>query len=96
MSDRARQVCPQCGSDDVVIGDVTSFCNHCGEVFQTDEETRRRVAKIIPLPIAPRRNWHDPAWREQVWREEWGNIHNEASPPPRTRPLIVGYRPEAK
>lgn len=36
-SDLARlPVCPQCGSDDVVVGDATCSCNGCGERFATE------------------------------------------------------------
>lgn len=96
MNAPARQLCPQCGSDDVVIGDVTSLCNRCGEVFPTGEENRRRIAAVVRLPIVPRRNWHDPDWREQYERTCAAVGVAMHEPPPRTRPLVVAYRPEAK
>lgn len=87
-------ICPECGSADIVIGDQHCVCNSCGEVFRTDDETRRRVAATIVLPVVRIEHWSDPAWCEQHDRERWAQAHNDAAAPPRTRPLVVAYRPE--
>lgn len=34
-----RPICPQCGSADVVAGQKTGKCNHCGEMFEAIEAT---------------------------------------------------------
>lgn len=47
------------------------------------------TAPVFIFPIVPRRNFSDPAWREQHQRECRAQIGTEFARPPRTQPLVV-------
>lgn len=36
---KARPICPECGSADVVVGGKTGVCNRCGEMFRAASAT---------------------------------------------------------
>jgi DNA-binding winged helix-turn-helix (wHTH) protein len=47
------------------------------------------TAILIMLSVMARVSPGCPAWREQYERERWARIHNDASRPPRTRPILI-------
>lgn len=52
------------------------------------------TASLQQLPVVHRPSFQDPAWREQFDRECAALDQMLKKPPPRTRPLLVIYRPE--